>query len=164
MEFLERNGINVLPPLPKYPLAASDWTPYNSMDNFCERISCCSPASPMGQAVRAVAAARASHELIAQAFARLAAVDGSSPPQMRQRAHGQCREILQNALDPLIGDPVVMRAIDAALPDGLPVPDRAVDEIELLPDRTIWQFRLLYGLVVGLHEQRMEIRATWSRR
>lgn len=157
MQFLERHGINPLPPWPKYPRNESGWSPYGSMDNYCERVAYLSEQSPLARAVSVIRSAQTSEGPLGRAFATLAELTGASPPHAWQAAHAQARAWLRRAL---IEWPGELRAmIDSALPPVLPVPARAPDEGEhegdVVADRAIWQLRLLYSLVLGVHQKRL---------
>lgn len=151
MDFLARNGLDILPPWPKVPLSSSGWAPYRTMGNFCERVAACQPSQPMARALAEVVQQRAERTQVARAFAELAAVSGASAPDRQQAAHERARDHLGYALrrehngDPLVG------AINGALPVHLPSPARAPDENDLTTGRSVWQLRLLYALVLGVH-------------
>lgn len=151
MDFLDRNRLDILPPWPKAPLQASGWAPYRSMGNFCERVAMCRPTQSMARALSAVIHQRAGRTQVARAFAELAAISGASEPADQQAAHDRARSHLGHALrrEPA-SDPLV-RAIDGALPTQLPTPGRAADERDMTTDRGVWQLRLLYALVLGVH-------------
>lgn len=154
VDFLQRNQLAVMTPWPKIPAWESGWAPYRSVDNFCERIAAFDAGHPVRRALSAVAARRGSSSRVGHAFAVLAALTGDSPPEQRERAHLTARAHLEQALRE---DHDLRRALEAGLPERLPAALRAGDEDHALPDRAVWRFRLLYSLVLAVHDERIAL-------
>lgn len=146
-DFVEQNGIALIPPDPKYPRSESGWEPYNTENGFFEQLSGFSEKTAVSRLARRVIDLSAHWGPIQKVFELLRDANDEASLHKIDDLMDEARMHLQHLV--VTGGYGLNCDLEVALPPFHPKPARARDEHHLT-DRQVWHFRALYGLVMSI--------------